>query len=130
MPEDRQVPASPSIAGPALRTMLFLEEDNPLAEMFVNLLSKAIDRDAKQRVHPGFVKVLEHLSPDEAVLLTRLRQSLFLGVQVCDHVGTDNEVPRIESLTTFSKVGFGDLDSIHMYFDHSRPLVCVDGIPK
>lgn len=117
VPEDRQVPASPSIAGPALQAMLFFEEDNPMADMFINLLSKAIDKDTKRSVHPGFVKALEHLSPDEAVLLTRLSQKCILGVQVLYRI-TNNEVERIESLTTFSKNGFSDPDSIHMYFDH------------
>jgi hypothetical protein len=101
--------------------MLFLEEDNPLADMFVRLLSKAIDKDTKRSVHPGFVKALEHLSPDEAVLLTRLSQSNILGVQVCHHL-TENKCTRIESLTTFSNDGFGDPDSIHMYFDHLESL--------
>lgn len=122
VPEERQVPASPSIVGPALRTMLFLEESNPLAKMFVSLLSSAIDRDAQRKVHPGFVKVLEHLSPDEAVLLTRLRKSNILGVQVCHHIETEDAAAWIESLTTFSKDGFGDPDSIHMYFDHLESL--------
>jgi hypothetical protein len=123
VPEERQVPAAPSIAGPALRSMQFLEDESLIAEMFVSLLSKAIDRDAQQRVHPGFVKVLENISPDEAVLLTRLSQEAMLGVQVCHHLALGGEgAGRIESLTTFSKVGFGSPDSIHMYFDHLESL--------
>jgi hypothetical protein len=117
VPEERQVPAESSIAGPVLQSMLFLEEDNPLAEMFVNLLSKAIDKDTKGRVHPGYVRVLDHLSPDEAVLLTKFDEQPFLGVQVCYHI-EEESISWIESLTTFPIDGFGEPNSIHMYCEH------------
>ena len=118
VPIERQVPALPSIAGPALRAMLFLEEEDPLAEMFVNLLSKAIDKNTKLRVHPGFVKALEHLSPDEAVLLTKFNKTLFLGVQI-HYIAEEN---RVKSLTTFPKMGLGEPDSIYMYLEHLESL--------
>lgn len=72
VPKERQIEASPSIAGPILIELRFMEEGNPIAELYVNLLSRAIDRDRKDEAHPAFVKIIGLLSPIEALLLNRL----------------------------------------------------------
>lgn len=120
VPEDKQVEAPPTVAGPALRAMLFMESDNPMADLFVSLLSKAINKDYQAQVHPGFVTVLEQLSPDEALLLTKLQKHGMLGVQLV-HVLEEKRF-RLESETTFPKEEFGDPNSVYMYFEHLAAL--------
>lgn len=124
VPPERQVEAPPTIAGPALRAMQFMEEDNPLARMFVSLLSQAIDRDHQSGVHPAFVKVLEQISPDEALLLSKLRVTAILGANTVHHV-EDGEAVRVSSVTSFPQDDFSDPDSISMYFDHLESLSLV-----
>lgn len=123
VPPERQVEAPPTIAGPALRAMQFMEEDNPLARMFVGLLSQAIDRDRQPGVHPAFVRVLEQINPDEALLLSRLRGTTMLGTNTVLHI--EDGKSRVSSDTSFPQGDFKDPDSISMYFDHLESLSLV-----
>ncbi|MEI8194812.1 MAG: DUF4393 domain-containing protein [Phycisphaerae bacterium] len=76
VPEERRVEAPPSIAGPALQSMYFLEDGNPLQELYLNLLRRVIDRDRQHEAHPAFPKIIEQMSPDEAVLLCYIKSCL------------------------------------------------------
>lgn len=69
VPEERRVPASPQIAGPIFEELRYREDGEPLTEMYLNLLAKAIDKDQSRKAHPAFVKVIGQLSPDEALLI-------------------------------------------------------------
>lgn len=73
VPEERQVEASPAIAGPIMLEMRFIEDASPLADMYEKLLQKAIDRDYQDLAHPAFVKIIGQLSADEVVVLETLR---------------------------------------------------------
>ena len=69
VPEERQVEAPASIAGPVIRSLVFMEDDNPLTELYLNLLARAIDKERQDEAHPAFVKIIEQLSPDEAMVM-------------------------------------------------------------
>jgi len=69
VPEERQIPASPSILFPVLESLSRQEEGNPLAELYMNLLKRAIDRDRVNEAHPAFCNIINQLSGDEAILL-------------------------------------------------------------
>lgn len=124
VPSERQIEAPSHIAGPALRAMLFMEAEKPLAKMFVNLLSQAIDKDRVGDVHPGFVHILEQISPDEALLLYKMKSMSIAGVNRLFNVDVKDEsgIATIESLTTFSKDGFLHPNRICLYFEHLEVL--------
>lgn len=69
VPEERRVPAPPQIAGPIFEELRYREEGDILTEMYLNLLSKAIDKKQSNQAHPAFVKIIGQLSPDEALIL-------------------------------------------------------------
>jgi len=73
VPENQQVEAAQSIAIPILLSLKYMEDDNLLTELFLNLLTRAIDKERVSEAHPAFVRIIEQLSPDEAVLLYLLR---------------------------------------------------------
>ncbi len=73
VPEDRQQEAAPSIALPILMDLRFMEDDNPLTELFLNLLARAIDKERCNEAHPAFVKIIEQLSPDEAMVIVNCK---------------------------------------------------------
>lgn len=123
VPVEKQVEAPSNVSGPALRAMLFMEEKNPMAEMFVNLLSQAINKDAQQKVHPAFVNILEQICPDEALLLHKLQEKGLLGANGLTEVRGQEAIEK--SLTTFPQDEFIDPDSICMYFDHLEALCLV-----
>jgi Abortive infection alpha len=58
-----------TVAGPALQALRFAGDEAPLCEMFVNLLTTAMDKETALHAHPAFVEVIKQLSPDEAKVL-------------------------------------------------------------
>lgn len=69
VPPERQVEAAPEIAGPVLMNLRFMSDVNELRELYLNLLKLAIDRDYRNKAHPGYVKIIEQLSPRDAHFL-------------------------------------------------------------
>lgn len=122
--KERQIEAPAQIAGPALRAMLFLELDNPLASLFINLLSKAIDKDSIEEVHPSFVFVLEQISADEALLLYQMRSIHIAGANRLHRLVTNSDkgLPSTESLTNLKKDEFIFPNQIAMYLEHLESL--------
>ncbi|TOA11487.1 Abi-alpha family protein [Vibrio parahaemolyticus] len=122
VPEDRQVTAPAHIAGPALKAMLFMEQDSPHAKYFVNLLSRAIDKSTVNEVHPAFVHLLEQISPDEALLLYKLQDLNIAGVGRLHHIGVKDEDYKMESLTSFDQSDFAIPSHLSMYFEHLETM--------
>ena len=75
VPEERQIEAHPQIAGPILQNLRFMVDGDILTEMYLNLLARAIDRDRVGEANPAFVKIIEQLCPDEALLLLKLQRT-------------------------------------------------------
>jgi len=76
VPEERQIEAPPSVALPVLMNLRYMEDENPLTELYLNLLARAIDRARQNEAHPAFVRIIDQLSPDEALILFLLRDRL------------------------------------------------------
>lgn len=69
VPEGNQINAHPSLTGPIIENLKYLEEDSLITEMFLNLLARAIDKERVSEAHPAFSKIISQLSPDEAVII-------------------------------------------------------------
>lgn len=69
VPAERQIEAEPSIAGPIIQNLIFLNNDNPLIDLYQQLLTRAIDKERRKEAHPAFVRIIEQLSADEALIL-------------------------------------------------------------
>ena len=72
VPEERHIEAPSSIAGPIIEKLKYLEEDNYLTDLYLNLLSRSIDKERVNEAHPAFLLIIEQISPDEALVLYRL----------------------------------------------------------
>lgn len=73
IPSERIIRPSLHVAGRALESCGFAAEDADLREMYANLLATSMDAYTAKNAHPGFVKVIEQISPDEARLLRWMR---------------------------------------------------------
>ena len=69
VPEERRIEAHPQISGPVIESLRYVREDNIIADLFVNLLSRAIDQDRVGEAHPAFVSIISQLSSDEALII-------------------------------------------------------------
>lgn len=61
-----EVPAE--IGVPILEKLMYVQDDD-ISSLFVNLLSSAAIEENAWSAHPSFIKIIERLCPDEAVLL-------------------------------------------------------------
>ena len=73
VPEENRITAPSHIAGPIFEKLKYLEEDNILTELYVNLLARAIDKERSDEAHPSFITIISLISPDEAMVLYHLR---------------------------------------------------------
>ena len=75
VPVERQIEAPPSLSGPIMERLKYLEEDNYLTDLYISLLQKAIDKEKIQEAHPAFFHIIDQLSPDEAMILFVISES-------------------------------------------------------
>ena len=85
VPRDRQIQADPQIAGPVLMNLRFIDEENDLRHLYLNLLKLAIDSEHCEEAHPGFIKVIEHFSPKDALFLQKLAEVCPLSERANEH---------------------------------------------
>ena len=52
-----------------MQNLVFIETNSPLLAFYEQLLMRTIDKERRNEAHPAFVKVIEQLSPDEALIL-------------------------------------------------------------
>jgi len=65
VPEEQRIAPPAEVVGPALEHMKFLEEENPLWQMFEELIFRSFDKDEIESVHPAFSSIIAQLARDE-----------------------------------------------------------------
>lgn len=73
-PENLQEPKA-SVAGPALQALAFTHEEESLRNMFLGLLSTAMDSRKAESAHPAFVEIIKQLDSAEARHLVEILKS-------------------------------------------------------
>jgi len=75
--EANMIEGYPQIIIPALEGLSYAQEGTIISELFINLLSKAIDKTKQDLAHPAFPKIIQQLSPDEATVLYFLKKQAY-----------------------------------------------------
>lgn len=123
VPDERQTAPPAEVVGPALRQMQYLGEENPLWKMFEELLTRAIDAETTERVHPSFAHLIAQLSRDEAVILYRLRDKSFVVVDTLDyHKGTNRFFNRKIESSTIPTEDLQYPRQLDMHYSHLESL--------
>jgi hypothetical protein len=126
VPEERQRQAPAEIVGPALQQMQYLDEANPVWQMFEELLARSVDSDAISTVHPSFVQLVSQLSRDEAIILLRLRTSDFKTVDTLDYNRKENRFSnRIVETSDIPEADLWRPEQIGLYYSHLESLSLV-----
>lgn len=77
IPQEKIVKVVPEIGVPIIEKFTYLSDDI-LSEMFLELLAKASNIDRVDSVHPGFVKIIERMSPEDALFLKKISDVDFI----------------------------------------------------
>ncbi len=71
--EEDFIPISPDVWVPILWKLSHTSNEK-IADMYISLLKKAADKKTVWEVHPKFIRIIENISEDEALLLEYLRK--------------------------------------------------------
>jgi Abortive infection alpha len=78
----------------------YQEADNPITDLYINLLARAMDGERIGEAHPAFVGIISQLAPDEVVFLAELsRHEYTLILKINDDWPTPSQRQVLERLT-------------------------------
>lgn len=124
--EENQIEAPASISGPIIDRLKYLEDENYLTELYLNLLSRAIDKERVQEAHPAFYHIIDQLSADEAMILYIIKQEPIYYDYTMDLYVDDNNRYRFRNeivkkdTTPKDKIAF--IEHFNMYIRHMESL--------
>jgi hypothetical protein len=72
IPEERRVEPPVELVTEVLRRLPWLDDSNPVAEMYWRLLETSVDQDTSKLCHPAFLSALASMAPDEVRLLSAI----------------------------------------------------------
>lgn len=127
VPEENQIECPPSIAGPIFEKLKYIEDDNYLKNLYLNLLSRAIDKERVNEAHPAFITIIEQLSPDEALILKIVAEEKVrceLTVNTIIEVGDIPKELMVENNFPTEKLNFRG--NFEMYLRHLNLLSLID----
>lgn len=122
--EDQQMEAPASISGPILEKLKYLDENNYLTDFYLELLSRAINKERISEAHPAFFYLIEQLSPDEALILYHLKNKEKLPLNFSRDLNeTKDQFGKyvfLDDLDIYKEIAFPDLYT--MYIDHLQKM--------
>lgn len=123
VPEKNLVPAHPQLAGRVIEGLRYLEENSLLAELFLNLLARAVDRERVSEAHPAFATIISQLSPDEALIIYYLSKKLRVIKQNAAYNQANNTFSaRTITLNEFPTEKLAFPQNFFLYSDHLYSL--------
>ncbi|MDB9494847.1 DUF4393 domain-containing protein [Spirulina major CS-329] len=123
VPEEQRIEAHPQIVGPVFEALRYVDESSVLAEMFINLLARAIDRERVREAHPAFPKIIAQLSVDEAHILFWLKKDFYIYRQCSslDHQSqTFKSIKLLENSFPLNQLIYPE--NFEIYLDHLHSL--------
>jgi len=125
--EENQMEAPASLSGPIIERLKFLEENNYLTDLYLNLLTRAIDKERINEAHPAFFHIIDQLSPDEAMLLFILNQNQIDYKYRLERFADDKNKfvkwgEKETIINTAPKDKFIFIDYFFIYVEHLRSL--------
>ena len=123
VPEENLIEGHPQIIGPALDGLKYIPEEDIISELFVNLLSRAIDKERVNEAHPAFTQIINQLSPDEAVIIYELsKQSYEYLTYAAYNEETNTFSPREVRSNAFPVGNLSSPENYSFYIDHLHSL--------
>ena len=84
VPVENRIEPAESLAFPLAEKLRVQEEGSLLTEAYLNLLSRAMDRERVGEAHPAFINIISQLCPDEILLLNQIGKSEYLLLFMLD----------------------------------------------
>lgn len=99
VPEDRRIAPRDAIMLPVAEKLRHQDEDgNPIADLYINLLARAMDCERLGDAHPAFVQLIGQLAPDEILILLQVseqRHRLFFRLAPSEPALLSKQLPPL-----------------------------------
>jgi len=127
---DELIEVHPKITGTIFENIKYLEEENILFDMFVELLANAVSKKNTSKAHPAFVQIINQLSPDEAVMIYHFKQKNYEFWEQADLDYTNNRFNNHRIIRNDFPVNILSFpDNYTMYINHLNNLQ-IAGVPE
>jgi len=124
VPEEHRISPAPQILGPVLEGVRYEAEDTPIDEMFSQLLSRAVDSERVDEAHPAYPILIRQLSPDEAIIIAKLKNATYDYVYTRDFdasIALFINSHKVE-IDTFPRDDLTFPDNLPFYLQHLSQL--------
>lgn len=123
VPTENMIEGHPQIVGPALDGLKYIPPEDIISELFVNLLSRAIDKERVSEAHPAFTHIINQLSPDEAVVIYHLSKESYEYLTYAAYNTESNTFsPREIISNQFPVDNLACPENYDFYMDHLHSL--------
>ncbi len=124
--EENQIEAPASISGPIIERLKYLEDNNYLTDLYLSLLSRAIDKTRIQEAHSAFYHIIDQLSADEAMILYMISKEPIYYDYTMDLYTNEGNKLRFRNTVvkkdTTSKDKLAFPEHFDMYISHLKSL--------
>jgi hypothetical protein len=76
-----------------LDALRYVDDSGIIAEMYLNLLARAMDKQRVTEAHPAFPEIIRQLSRDEAMMLYKLKLKEYAYIRWNRIVGAEDSYP-------------------------------------
>ena len=120
---EQQVQPPAELTSVCIERMKYIDLNNPLWEMFEELLIKSMSKETISQVHPSFGQIIGQLSPDEALLMYELSKGEFI---ITDQMDLNRQANRFENhmviTSTIPKEKLANQEAFNIYYAHLESL--------
>ena len=95
VPESQLVKPAESILAPVAEKLRYQEEVNPITDLYINLLARAMDGERIGEAHPAFVGIISELAPDEVLFLREVSKNEYTLILKLDEDGTTPSTTQV-----------------------------------
>lgn len=100
VPAEKITTVAPEIGVPILNKFSYVSNQE-LVDLYIELLAKASNVEQNSLVHPSFIKVIESLSPDEALILKSIFGEHYIPyIRIVGNIGNSRTI-TLEDLIAF-----------------------------
>lgn len=130
--EEKIVTPEAYVAVPAIQAISYSMDSEELRNLYANLLSKAMNSDTKNLVHPSFVEIIKQMSPiDSTVFKTIMERGVnpIMDLLYAKFNNSKYRIPiaKITIATNISDIDIAPVESISVSIDNliRLGLICI-----
>jgi hypothetical protein len=79
VPQEQRIAPQQSLVLSTCEHLKLCDETEAVSHLYVNLLSRAMDRERVGEAHPAFINIISQLAPDELLVMRQLGEAKIVG---------------------------------------------------